>query len=124
MLPGVQAQLERLKEEYPDAEVSTRADGTVHIEVSGVPIATGWNKDRICILIVLPIGYPQAPPSGFQADNNLRLTGGKQPDGSDEQCIDGQTWLHFCWSPQNWDYNRESLWKFLKFCQSRFEERR
>ena len=124
MLPGVRAQLERLKEEYPDAEVSTQPDGAVRIEVPGIPIATGWNKDRICILIILPVGYPQAPPSGFHSDNDLRLIGGKKPDGSGEQCIGNQTWLHFCWSPQNWDYTRGSLWKFLKFCQSRFEERR
>jgi len=124
MLPGVQAQLERLKEEYPDVEVRLQADGAVHIEVPDIPIATGWNKDRICILIVLPVGYPQAPASGFNSDHDLQLIGGKKPDGGGEQNIDGQAWLHFCWSPQNWDYKKENLWKFLKFCQSRFEERR
>jgi len=124
MLPGVRAQLERLKEEYPDAEVRAQPDGAVQIEVPNIAIATGWNKDRICILIILPVGYPQAPPSGFNSNPDIRLIGGKQPDGSGEQNMNGQTWLHFCWSPQNWDYNRESLWKFLKFCQSRFEERR
>lgn len=124
MLPGVQGQLERLREEYPDAQVTTQPDGSIHIEVPDVPIAKGWNKDGIRILIVLPVGYPQAAPSGFNADPDLRLSGGKQPDGSGEQGVGNQSWLHFCWSPQSWDYNRESLWKFLKFCQSRFEERR
>lgn len=124
MLPGIQAQLERLKEEYPDAKVRIQPDGAINIDVPGISITAGWNKDKVRILIVLPVGYPQAPPSGFNSDAALRLIDGKQPDGSGEQNIDGQTWLHFCWSPQNWDYNRESLWKFLKFCQSRFEERR
>ena len=124
MLAGVQGQLERLKEEYSDAEVTTRPDGAVHIEIPEMPIVSGWNKDRVRILIILPVGYPQASPSGFNADGDLRLVDGKQPDGSGEQRIDDCTWLHFCWGSQDWDYNKESLWKSVKFCISRFEERR
>lgn len=122
LLPGVQDQLERVNADFPGTEAIQRPDGTIRVTVPEVLVSPGWNKIRTRILILLPVGYPQAKPNGFAAEPDLRVNGGQMPGGSGQQTIDGESWLQFCWQPATWEYARDTLWRYVKFCQARFAE--
>jgi len=124
MLESVEHQIERVRQDYPQLEVRPQSDGTVHVEIVGIPLPSGWNKERARILIVLAIGYPQTKPNGFEVDADLRLATGQMPKGASQSQIAGQTWTHVCWSPKLWDTSRENLWRYVKFVEKYFEESR
>lgn len=122
VLATVEAQLARLRLDYPNAEVRPQPDGAIHVVLQEVPTGAGWSTPVTRLLIVLPPGYPENRPNGFEASPALRLTGGSQPSGTGAQAIGGEQWLHFCWQPSSWDLTRENLWRYAKFCQQRFAE--
>jgi len=124
MLPRVAQEIERAKQDYADLQVRELADGSIHVEVPNVVLPSGWSQSTTKILIVLPAGYPQAAPSGFFAEPNILGPGGKNPDGSGQNQINGVPWKSFCWRPNTWDNSRENLWRYIKFVQTRFLENR
>lgn len=121
MLPRVTEEIERVKREYPAVEVKLQPDGSIQVEVGPVPLPEGWSKKATRILVVLPPQYPQAKPSSFFADSNL-LHNGKNPRGSSQTQVGDGNWTSFCWNPEKWDLSKEDLWKYIKFCESRFKE--
>ena len=123
MLSSLQGQIDRVLEDYPDAQVTKQPDGSLHIEVSKVALPDGWNKAQTRVLVIVPIGYPTAKPDGLEADHDLRLANGDMPRGAGEKTIGETKWLHFCWQPNPWDHDRESLWRYIKFAESRFREK-
>jgi len=123
MLESVEHQIKRVRQDYPQLEVRPQSDGTVHVEIADIPLPSGWSKEKARILIVLPIGYPQTKPNGFEVDADLRLATGQMPGASQSQ-INGQTWMHVCWNPKSWDASRENLWRYVKFVEKYFEESR
>lgn len=125
LLPRVTNEIERVKESFPTTQVTVQPDGSIHIEIPNVPLPPGWNKSEATILIIVPIGYPQARPDGFYADSDLRAqNGAKVPDGSGQVQIAGRNWTRFCWQPTTWDMSRDNLWKYVKLALSRFKENR
>lgn len=123
MIPSVQAQIERVLEDFPDAKVTEQPDGSFHLEVLKVPLPDGWSKSHTRILVIIPVGYPTNKPGGFFADNDLRLQNGDMPKGAGQNNLSGTPWLSFCWSPTTWNQDRETLWRYIKFVESRFQER-
>lgn len=122
MLPSVQSQVDRVLEDYPDAKVTEQSDGQLHLEVPNIPLPGGWNKSQIRVLVIVPVGYPTTKLGGFFADRDLRLANGDNPKGASESSVGGTTWLAFCWSSETWDHDRETLWRYIKFVESRFQE--
>lgn len=122
LLPSVEAQIARLREDYAQVEVCPQPDGTTHMVVGPVRLDGAWSTATSRVLVVLPLGYPQARPSGFFADPDVRLAVGGEPAGSGQQPIAGEQWRAFCWQPTNWDQDRETLWRYVKFCERRFAE--
>lgn len=122
LLPSVEAQIARLREDYPRVDVRPQADGAVHLVVGPVRLDPAWSKPSSRVLIVLPLGYPQARPSGFLADPDVRLASGAEPAGSGQTELAGERWRSFCWQPVSWEQDRESLWRYVKFCERRFAE--
>lgn len=123
MLPSLQAQLDRVLEYYPDAHVTEKSDGTLHLEAPNIPLPGGWNKRQTRVLVIVPVGYPTTKLGGFFADHDLRLANGNNPNGASESTIGDTPWLAFCWSPKTWDHNRDTLWTYIKFVESRFQEK-
>jgi hypothetical protein len=122
LLPTVEAQIARLREDYSEVDVRPQPDGTTHLVVGPVRLDEAWSKPTSRVLIVLPLGYPQARPSGFFADPEVRPAPGGDPAGSGHQQVAGEQWRAFCWQPANWDQDRETLWRYVKFCERRFAE--
>lgn len=118
----VKAQIGKAKAHFPGMQYEVKTSGAIHVEVPDLPLPQGWNFKQTRILIILPAGYPANRPNGFETESNLRLTGGRMPGGGGENKIENESWLHFCWNPQKWDSSLESLWKYIKFAESRFKE--
>jgi len=106
MLSTVVEQIDRVKQEYPDIEVSQQPDGSIRILVKNFSLPSHWGRDKTSIMITLPPGYPQTMPSGFQAQ------------------LDGQNWTGYCWRPASWNPSRDNLWKWVKLIEKFFEENR
>ena len=123
LLPSVAAQIDRACEDFPDLESSPQPDGFVRILVPQLPIAGGWDRHTLRVLVLLPPGFPTAKPNGFEADPSLRLSDGRAPaQGYGVQQIGAEAWGHYCWQPQAWAADRETLWRYIKFIQRRFAE--
>jgi len=123
LLPSVAAQIERTREDFPDLEVTAQSDGFVRVLVPKLPIGPGWDRPAVRTLVLLPPGFPTAKPNGFEADPALRLADGRAPSqGYGAQQIGSESWGHYCWQPQTWAADRETLWRYIKFIQRRFAE--
>jgi len=118
MLPRIVEEIERVKKEYPNIDVRTQQDGSIHIEIPKIPLPTGWSQKETSVLIILPVGYPNVPPN-FCADPNLRLADGRTPGGSSQIQIENRVWLRFCWQPKSWSSSKE-LWNYIQFILERF----
>lgn len=106
MLPNVKSQIERVKRDYPNLELIQQPDGSIQILINDFYLPPHWGKEKTNIMIKLPPGYPQAMPSGFQAQ------------------LDGQNWKGFCWRPSSWNPSKDNLWKWVKLIEKFFEENR
>ena len=104
MLESVRVQLEEAKKRYPSLEAQERPDNTIHIIVKDIPLPAKWGRERVNIMTVLPVGYPQAAPNGFSAQ------------------MDGQNWSGFCYRPASWNPARDNVWKGIKLIERCFEE--
>ena len=123
LLPSVAAQIERAREDFPDLQVSSQPDGFIRVLVPQLPIAAWWDRPTVRVLVLLPPGFPTAKPNGFEADPALRLADGRAPSqGYGAQQIGSESWGHYCWQPQAWVADRETLWRYIKFIQRRFAE--
>nr|MDO8098898.1 hypothetical protein [Candidatus Njordarchaeota archaeon] len=106
MLDIVRQQVERAKQDFPNLQATEQPDGSVQIIIDGLTIPQHWGRESMSILAILPPGYPQAAPNGFQAK------------------LDGQNWSGVCYRPQTWDSGRENLWKWIKLIERFFQENR
>ena len=119
---NVKKQIEKARDHFPGIQYEVKTSGAIHVEVPDLPLPRGWNTEKTRILIILPAGYPANKPNGFEAESNLKLADGRMPGGGSENKIRDESWLHFCWNPQKWDSSLDSLWKYIKFAESRFKE--
>ena len=123
LLPSVVAQIERARVDFSDLEVVPQPDGFIRVLVPQLPIAPGWDRAALRVLVLLPPGFPTTKPNGFEADPSLRLADGSLPSqGYGVQLIGTESWGHYCWQAQAWTADRETLWRYLKFIQRRFAE--
>jgi len=104
MLKTVEEQIERVKVDYRDLEVSPQPDGSIQIVIKNFRLPAHWGREKTSILIKLPPGYPEAMPAGFSAQ------------------LDGQNWSGFCYRPGSWNPSQENLWKWVKLIEKFFEE--
>lgn len=111
---------ERIKREL--ALVAT-AYGEVEVDpdlhwfiVNQWPLASGWNKERTRVLILIPPGYAVTPPDNFFTDPDLAVNGGGQPGNtSSAQPINGQQWLQFSYHIEASDWQPENGHNLLTF---------
>jgi len=106
MLDVVRQEVERAKQDFPSLHVTEQADGSIQIIIDDLAIPQHWGRDNVSILTILPTGYPQAAPNGFQVK------------------LDGQNWSGICYRPQTWNSSRENLWKWIKLIERFFQENR
>jgi hypothetical protein len=107
------AQLAALIERFGAVEATTLPSGAVLVTAPGIALPAGWSASTTTVRFLAPLGYPQAAPDCFWADNGLRLAGGAMPASSGNNNIIPETsipGLWFSWHVQDrWDPNRDTL---------------
>src|SRR5687768_8521186 len=126
-LPRVVKELEDLKGAYGAQQVQVREepDGSMHITIADVAMPAHWTKPQARIRFIVPPSYPQGKPDGFFTDKDLLLksNNGAGAGGGDATLPpDNAPWKKFCWQPKAWDMSRETLLRYAKFCEARFQE--
>lgn len=123
ILPSVRVQLEFAQSKCPGLTWKEMGDGTIRVHVPSISIPSEtFNLGSTDLVIILPQGFPTSKPNGFEANGSLRLKNGQNPNGAGPNSIEGAQYMHFCWQPQTWDQNRETVWRYIKFVEKRFWE--
>jgi hypothetical protein len=119
-------QLQELAEHYPGATSAKGADGSYLITVPNVPLPQGWNAQTTTVRFVAPVGYPISKPDCFWADANLKLTGGRNPQNTNQNPLPNgpNPLLWFSWHAERWSPNNDSLLTYFRVIKKRFLELR
>ena len=78
--------------------------------------------------MLIPAGYPTAPPDNFYVPNGFRLAEGEIPDNySENQTVLGGSWAQFSfhakeWRPSDNPNDGDSLFTFMLAVERRLEE--
>ncbi len=127
-----------LSQQFGDIRFDTKSATWFYVE--RFPIAPGWNKAHVEILIDIPHGtpgYPSVPPEWFWTDHDLRTDRGQSMNhfftrgpGSDKE-HHSQGWGHFCvhligWRPAGGVdlMSGHSLVNYLNLIAAIFRDRR
>jgi hypothetical protein len=121
---AVDRQLRLLQGRHPGARIENKVDGHQVLVVPDVPTGLGWNRDRVEIAVIIPVGYPQVRLDCFYAAADLRLASGAEPGNSSSQTVFGRTYRWFSWHVASWDPARDGLDQYVRFCESRLREAR
>jgi hypothetical protein len=74
------------------------------------PLPSGWNKQEVRVLVLIPPGYPATPPDNFYTDPDLRLANGQIPaNASPDQMVANSLRLQFSYhvEPNTWHPHAE-----------------
>lgn len=127
-----------LSQRFGEVRFDTKGGAWFYVE--RFPIAPGWNKSHIEILIDVPRGtpgYPSVPPEWFWTDHDIQTGAGQSINhfftrgpSSDKEHL-SQGWGHFCvhligWRPAGGaDFLRgHSLITYLDLIAAIFRDRR
>lgn len=123
LLPQVQDQIERVRQDYPELTVAQRPDNTIDLVIISYELPAGWNKTHTSVMVNVPVGYPDQKPAGFFVDPDLKLSSGQGAGGlGGPSEINGRNWQSFCWNSTEWNPHQDGLWKYFKIMLSRFED--
>lgn len=121
----VDQHFERLKANYPDAELAQHSDGSAIVTVPEVDLPYGWNKQRTTIRFVVPVGYPVARPDCFWADLDLRLKHGGMPGNTGFNNIHNLSqYLWFSYHPSIWNPNDDDFITYMNVIRRRLADAR
>ncbi len=117
----IDAQMEDLRKDFPEATADPRPDGTSLITVPKVPLPAGWNQSQTTIQFLAPVGFPMAQPDCFWADEGLRLSSGGLPKNAGTQTppFGGPSKLWFSWHVSVWSGSRDTLRSYLGTIRNR-----
>lgn len=121
MTPRIQADIDRLRQDFSDLTVTEPGDGTVHVRIPDLHLPNWWNPTVTRVLLVVQPDFPNSRPA-FYVAHETHNAAGSQPRGANgPHAIDGEQWMGLCWN-WNWDPGRETLWRLVKAVQRRFDE--
>lgn len=124
---AIEDQFERLKDQFPGAELRRLPSGACLITVPYPNLPPGWSKTATNIYFVAPAGYPFAKPDCFWADPDLRLAGPplKMPQASNmtplPEVQPPTPLLWFSWHVAQWFPNKDSLLTYFRVILNRFQ---
>lgn len=120
------AQLENLRDRFPQLEARKLSSGTTLVVVPEVRVPDGWNKTRTTIQFLVPAGYPYGALDCFWADSDLRLADGRVPQNTGATPIPevGPGGLWFSWHlAKPWNPNRDTLSSWMNTVLERLRQR-
>jgi hypothetical protein len=109
----IEQQFERLRTEFPSANLTVVSNGGYLVEIPGYVLPSGWSATSVTVIFFAPPGYPAAQPDCFWIEPGaLRLQGGGTPQATnDTNPVPGvgQRGTWFSWHLQTWNPNSDSL---------------
>ena len=123
----VSGQFQRIKEHYPDAEITEYPDGVAVLTATVRTLPEGaWNKTETKVLVVVPVGYPVAKPDCFWTEVDLRLHTGAQPTNTAFTAPPHHNvhLLWFSWHISKWNPNKDGLVTYMRTVEGRLREPR
>lgn len=109
VLPLVQSQIDRVRQDYPELVVAPQPDGSIDLELPGFELPPGWTKPQTSVMVSIPVGYPDNKPQGFFIDPDLQLASGQAVGLSGPQVRGDHNWNYFCWNSAEWDPHRDGF---------------
>lgn len=111
---------------FSGASLTPQPNGTALIELRDFVLPAGWNKQKVTVYFVVPVGYPTARPDTFWTDSDLRLADGGPAvnTGNNQQPGVPPNLLWFSWHPSAWNPNRDNLVTYVAMITRRFEQLR
>ncbi|HEY9706807.1 MAG TPA: E2/UBC family protein [Oculatellaceae cyanobacterium] len=95
------------------------ADGVVNLIFTDFSIPPYYNKKHTCLLLRLPVSYPNGNPDMFWTDADLARPNGTTPTKADQiETYLGKQWRRFSWHPQGWNPGTGNLCMYLEFVNS------
>lgn len=116
----LKAEIECLRQDYPQLEVRELQDGSVQVRIPGVMLPDWWNPRETKVLLAIGPDYPQNRPSFFVGPEIRLKSNGQPPANSGQSNINGEIWMSVCWQAA-WNPNKENLWRLVKLIQRRFD---
>jgi len=110
--------------DYSAASLTPQPNGTSVVELRNFLLPPGWNKQRVTVYFIVPVGYPVARPDTFWTDPDLRLANGGPAvnTGNNQQPGVPGNLLWFSWHPSTWNPNRDNLVSYVAMITRRFEQ--
>ena len=111
---------------FAEATLTHLSNGTAIIHLRDYGIPQGWDRRKVNLYFVVPIGYPVARPDTFWVDADLRLASGAQPTSTGRNAADGvpANLLWFSWHASTWNPNQDKLVTYVAMIARRFEQLR
>lgn len=127
MSQRLQAEIEFLRDEYPDIQ---HGQDFGWVLLPSFPLPPGWSRDRARLLIIIPAGYPQVPPDNFYVETGLRTANGDSPANYTD-CVQqiGESWGQFSyhadaatWTPRADPRQPDNLTRYVTMTRKRLSE--
>ena len=99
----------------------TEVDGFANVEIAQYPVEyQHYNKTSVCLLLKLPLSYPNGKPDMFWVNQDFLLKDGRVPRSAEvvEACL-GQPRRRFSWHLSSWNPGADNLRTFLEFINNR-----
>ena len=105
--------------------VSPLPSGARLVEIRNYRLVSGWDREIVTIIFVVPPAFPAAQPDCFWVEPGpLRFNGGHTPQNiNDTNPIPevGPRGTWFSWHMQGWNPNMHTLMSFFKVIEQRLD---
>jgi hypothetical protein len=104
------------------AAVHAEVGGWSFLVISDYELPSGFEPNRVDLLLKLPPGYPDAAPDMFWVSPAVRMTNGNVPRATSNERLLGKNWQRFSWhlAAGAWKPGVSDLRDFLRCIFSRF----
>jgi hypothetical protein len=116
-------EVEHLKGDGFALQMHPQPDGWVFLVLEDYPLPEGFNRRQTNLLIKVPPNYPLGALDMFWVNPHVLLANGAAPANTCVENYLGQSWLRFSWHPHHWTPSSDNLSSYLKFINSRLEQR-
>ncbi|MEW6058051.1 MAG: E2/UBC family protein [Bdellovibrionota bacterium] len=116
-------EIEELRREGFTLQLHPQEGGWDFVVIEQYSLPNGFNQKSSPLLIKVPPNYPLGGMDMFWMHPQLLLANGAMPANTSIEQNLGQAWLRFSWHPHRWNPSSDGLISYLKFIDSRLEQK-
>jgi hypothetical protein len=104
------------------AQLHAEAGGWTFLVISDFELPSGFQPDRVELLVKLPPGFPDAAPDMFWVHPEVKAVNGGVPRATSTERLLGKNWQRFSWhlAAGAWKPGLSDLRDFLRCVRARF----